>query len=123
MQPDAAADSVAVRPQAEPVTPPESCQCRLPTFADLTSVLPLLQVLELREGRQDKEDHAADVSKLVEGLKKERDVLVKKHKVMEQGLKVSARVFWDCLALQTSLSCCDASSQCGVLWAWGQRSF
>ena len=62
-------------------------------------MLPLLQVLELREGRQDKEDQAADVSKLVEGLKKERDVLVKKHKVMEQGLKVSARVSWDCMAL------------------------
>ena len=67
-------------------------------------MLPLLQVLELREGRQDKEDQAADVSKLVEGLKKERDVLVKKHKVMEQGLKVSARVFCGYLALNGPLS-------------------
>ena len=77
-------------------------------------MLPLLQVLELREGRQDKEDQAADVSKLVEGLKKERDVLVKKHKVLEQGLKVSARVFRDCLA---PLCCSDGSGHDVVLRA------
>ena len=84
-------------------------------------MLPLLQVLELREGRQDKEDQAADVSKLVEGLKKERDVLVKKHKVMEQALKVSARVLWGYLALNRLLSAvvmtvvnvlCLRSAQC-----------
>lgn len=98
-QPDTAASLVAASPQAEPVTPLWSWQRMLPPIADRTSVLPLLQVLELREGRQDKEDQAADVSKLVDGLKKERDVLVKKHKVMEQGLKVSARVLRDCLAL------------------------
>lgn len=46
-----------------------------------------LQVCELREARIDEETQAMGLSKVVEALKKDREALSKKHKVLDQAFK------------------------------------
>eukprot|EP00879_Flechtneria_rotunda_P013188 GHRR01013773.1.p1 GENE.GHRR01013773.1~~GHRR01013773.1.p1 ORF type:complete len:651 (+),score=294.03 GHRR01013773.1:456-2408(+) len=55
------------------------------------------RVVELRERRLDDEEVAAEVSKVVEGIKKEREQLSKKAKLLEQSL---AAINQDLLAFQ-----------------------
>jgi hypothetical protein len=43
-------------------------------------------VRELREHRLDEEEDAAEVAKEVEGVRKEREILTKKMKLLEQSL-------------------------------------
>ena len=47
-----------------------------------------VQVCELREARLDEEDAAVEVGKAMEQLKKERESLAKKERLMDQSLKV-----------------------------------
>lgn len=44
---------------------------------------------ELREARLDEEDAAMEVGRALDALKKDRESLAKKERVMDQGLKVS----------------------------------
>jgi hypothetical protein len=50
------------------------------------------KVCELREQRLDEEDAGADVAKQAEGVRKEREVLAKKGRVIEQSLSAINQV-------------------------------
>lgn len=45
---------------------------------------------DLREARLDEEDSAAEVGKAMDQLKKDRESLAKKERLMDQSLKVSS---------------------------------
>ena len=61
-------------------------------------MLPVLwQVCELREARLDEEDAGMEVGRSMDQIKKDRESLAKKERLMDQALKVSQRpTTWPC---------------------------
>jgi hypothetical protein len=50
------------------------------------------QVIEIRERRLDEDEVAAEVAKAIDGIKKEKELLSKKAKLLEQSLAVINQV-------------------------------